>query len=178
MITCTRCKKRPAVVFVTRVENGQTANEGYCLSCAKELGIQPVNDMLKKFGISDDDVEQMNEQMEEMMALSEGEDEEEDGFSPGGAPAFPFLQNLFPGMKADGATEKPTEQGKGDKAVFYTAMKLFTVIGLVGALLMMVVAPFLAKAQGSEAVLWGYYTLAPSVLLVSAISVFRGWFQG
>ena len=75
-------------------------------------------------------------------------------------------------------TAERIAQGKGDKAVFYTAMKLFTVIGLVGALLMMVVAPFLAKAQGSEAVLWGYYTLAPSVLLVSAISVFRGWFQG
>ena len=103
MIICSRCKKRPAVVFVTRVDNGETANEGYCLSCAKELGIQPVNDMLQKFGISDEDVEQMNEQMEEMMALAEGEskDEEED-FSPGGAPTFPFLQNLFGGMMPGG----------------------------------------------------------------------------
>ena len=90
MITCVRCKKRPAVVFVTRVDNGETTNEGYCLSCAKELGIQPVNDMLKKFGISDEDMEQMNEQMEEMMAMTETEGDDEEGFSPGGAPAFQF----------------------------------------------------------------------------------------
>ena len=75
-------------------------------------------------------------------------------------------------------TAERIAQGKDDKGVFRTAMRLFVVIGLVGTLLMAVVAPFLAKAQGSEEVLWGYYTLAPSVLLVSAISVFRGWFQG
>ncbi len=108
MMTCVRCKKRPAVVFVTRVDNGETANEGYCLACAKELGIQPVNDMLKKFGISDEDVEQMSEQMEEMMAMSETEGgDEDDGFSPGGAPAFPFLQNLFGGQLGGGA--KPAD---------------------------------------------------------------------
>ncbi len=65
-----------------------------------------------------------------------------------------------------------------DRQVFATSMKLFLVIGLIGSFLMAVVAPFLAKAQGSEEVLGGYYALAPSVLLVSAISVFRGWFQG
>ena len=75
-------------------------------------------------------------------------------------------------------TAERIAQGKDSKAVFKTAMKLFVLIGLVGTLFMAIVAPFLAKAQGSEEVLWGYYTLAPSVLLVSAISVFRGWFQG
>ncbi len=64
------------------------------------------------------------------------------------------------------------------KPLFFSAMKLFLVVGLVGSLVMAVVAPFLAKAQGSEEVLFGYYALAPSVLLVSAISVLRGWFQG
>ena len=103
MMMCTRCKKRPAVVFVTRVDNGQSFNEGYCLSCAKELGIQPVNDMLQKFGISDEDMEQMNQQMEEMMAEN-GEDSDE-GFSPGGAPVFPFLQNLFGGQAKAGDRE-------------------------------------------------------------------------
>ena len=121
MITCIRCKKRPAVVFVTRVDNGETANEGYCLSCAKELGIQPVNDMLKKFGISDEDMEQMNEQMEEMMAMTESEgDDEEEGFSPGGAPAFPFLQNLFGGQFPGAAPRGNAPEGeppkKGKKA--------------------------------------------------------------
>ena len=124
MTTCIRCKRRPAVVFVTRVDNGETTNEGYCLSCAKDLGIQPVNDMLKKFGISDEDMEQMNEQMEEMMAMTEGEgDDEEDGFSPGGAPAFPFLQNLFGGAFPGGPSkgenpdgdEPPKKSKKADK---------------------------------------------------------------
>ncbi len=120
MMTCVRCKKRPAVVFVTRVDDGETANEGYCLACAKELGIQPINDMLKKFGISDEDVEQMSDQMEEMMAMG-GDSDEDENFSPGGAPAFPFLQNLFGGQlggqaPADGdqAPKAAKREKKGD----------------------------------------------------------------
>ncbi len=120
MMTCVRCKKRPAVVFVTRVDNGETANEGYCLACAKELGIQPINDMLKKFGISDEDVEQMSEQMEEMMSMAAPSDDGDESFSPGGAPAFPFLQNLFggqPGGPFNGPPETPSpgpEDGSGE----------------------------------------------------------------
>ena len=68
--------------------------------------------------------------------------------------------------------------GKSDKPVFKTAMKLFIIVGLVGTVLMAVFAPLLASAQDSKQVIGGYYALAPSVLLVSAISVFRGWFQG
>lgn len=70
--------------------------------------------------------------------------------------------------------------GRGESAapVFKTAMKLFLLVGLCGSILMIALAPVLARAQGSESVTAGYYALAPSVLLVSAISVFRGWFQG
>ena len=68
--------------------------------------------------------------------------------------------------------------GESSMPLFKTAMKLFLLIGLAGSLLMMALAPALSAAQGSRAVLGGYYALAPSVLLVSAISVFRGWFQG
>ncbi|MBQ7948391.1 MAG: polysaccharide biosynthesis protein [Clostridia bacterium] len=75
-------------------------------------------------------------------------------------------------------TAERIAQGGNDRAVLKTAMKLFIWIGLAGTLLMAVIAPFLSKAQGSEEVLLGYYALAPSVLLVSIISVFRGWFQG
>ena len=75
-------------------------------------------------------------------------------------------------------TAERIARGENDHAVLKTAMRLFIVIGLVGSLLMMVFAPYLAKAQQSEEVLGGYYMLAPSVLLVSVISVFRGWFQG
>ncbi|MBQ7923838.1 MAG: polysaccharide biosynthesis protein [Clostridia bacterium] len=69
-------------------------------------------------------------------------------------------------------------KGQSDKPLFKTAIKLFLLIGGVGTLLMCLLAPFLSVAQGSREVTAGYFTLAPSVLLVSAISVFRGYFQG
>lgn len=69
-------------------------------------------------------------------------------------------------------------RGESDAPLFRTAMRLFLTVGFFGSFLMCLVAPFLSKAQGSQGVLGGYYTLAPSVFLVSAISVFRGWFQG
>ena len=74
-------------------------------------------------------------------------------------------------------TAERIEKDEG-KSVFKTAMKLFLWIGAFGAGLMALCAPILAKAQGSREVLGGYFALAPSVFLVSAISVFRGWFQG
>ena len=115
MILCTKCKKRPAVVFVTRMEGGNSTNEGYCLSCAKEMGLPPVNDMLQKFGISDEDMEQMEEQMTEMMTAAEEDGGLEEGFSPGGAASFPFLQNLFGAPQPNG-DKKPERPKKADKA--------------------------------------------------------------
>ena len=90
---CSRCNKRPAVVFITRMEGNETKNEGLCLTCAKELGIQPVDELLTKFGIGQEELEAMDEQFGELMATG-GEDGAE-GFMPGGAATFPFLQNLF-----------------------------------------------------------------------------------
>lgn len=75
-------------------------------------------------------------------------------------------------------TAERLEKGESDKPVFKTSIKLFLLIGTGGTLLMAALAPILAKAQGAEEVLGGYFVLAPAVLLVSAISVFRGWFQG
>ena len=69
-------------------------------------------------------------------------------------------------------------KGQSDKPLFKAAMRLFLLIGLAGTAAMAAIAPFLSRAQGSEGVTAGYFTLAPSALLVSAISVFRGWFQG
>ena len=109
MVLCSRCKVRPAVVFVTRMDSEKNAtNEGFCLSCAKELNLPPVSKMLEKFGISDEDVEQMEEQMTEMLATLE-EDGDIEGFSPGGAASFPFLQNVF------GPESAPREEGKKEK---------------------------------------------------------------
>ena len=75
-------------------------------------------------------------------------------------------------------TAEKIGKGNSPAPVFKTAMKLFLLIGLFGGLLMAGIAPFLSRAQGSEEVMGGYFALAPSVLLVSAISVFRGYFQG
>lgn len=75
-------------------------------------------------------------------------------------------------------TAERIAKGEDDFPVFKSAMKLFVLIGLLGTILMMLIAPFLSKMQGISEVAGGYYTLAPSVFLVSAISVFRGFFQG
>ena len=75
-------------------------------------------------------------------------------------------------------TAEKIGRGESDKPLFKTALRLFLWIGLIGSLLMVALAPLLASLQGSREVMGGYFTLAPSVLLVSAISVLRGWFQG
>ncbi len=75
-------------------------------------------------------------------------------------------------------TAERISHGEDDRSILKTAMKLFVLIGVTGTVIMALAAPWLARMQGSEEVLHGYYALAPSVLSVSAISVFRGWFQG
>ena len=66
-MVCIRCQKRPAIIFVQRMENGQMKNEGYCLHCARELHIKPVDDLMKQFGMSDEDMDNMEDRMENMM---------------------------------------------------------------------------------------------------------------
>jgi len=102
---CSRCKKRMAVVFVTRMEGEKTFNEGLCLQCAKELGIKPVEDLMNKMGISGDELDAISEQMMNF-------DEEGDpNFEMGGAQAFPFLNSIFGGDMMPG-TENPTADGE------------------------------------------------------------------
>ena len=60
---CVKCKKNVAVVFITRVENGVTLNEGYCLKCARSLGIPQINDAVKQMGISDEDLDALSDEM-------------------------------------------------------------------------------------------------------------------
>jgi len=96
MQRCARCKKRPAVVFITRMDNNQTINEGLCLICAKELGIKPVDDILKKMGMSDEDIEDVSGDVEGMLEAVEPATDE-NGMTDGGAPAIDF-QKLFSGF--------------------------------------------------------------------------------
>ena len=101
---CSRCGKNPAVVFITKYENNQTKNEGLCLKCARELHIKPVDEVLDKMGISDDELDGLSGDM--MTALSgvedllesgetEGSDEDDDGKTA----TFPFFGKLFNGLK-------------------------------------------------------------------------------
>ncbi len=108
---CSKCKKRPAVVFLSHMEGDQTVNEGLCLQCAKEAGIKPVSDLMRQMGISDDDIDTMND---ELMSLVENI-EEEGGFEIGGAQTFPFLQNLFKGGSDDVEKSSKSSTKSADK---------------------------------------------------------------
>ena len=126
---CSRCKKNLAVIFITKMENGQTTNEGLCLKCAKELGIKPVDDMISRMGLSDDDLENLNGEMGDMMnglegLLNPGEKDEdsEDDEQDSQTATFPFLNKLFGNAanneNADNlpARDERTEQKpRGDK---------------------------------------------------------------
>ena len=70
MEMCARCKKRVAVIFISRMEGDKTTNEGICIKCAKELGIKPVNDIIKNMGLSDEDLDRMDGEMENLFPTS------------------------------------------------------------------------------------------------------------
>ena len=122
---CSRCGKNVAVIFITKLENGQTKSEGLCLKCAKELGIKPVNDMLSQLGVGDDDIDKLSEDLTSTLgdpsALASmfnpqqegGEDEDDTGRTA----TFPFLNQLF---GSNPAPQKPesgeTPPPRSDKA--------------------------------------------------------------
>lgn len=103
---CSRCKQRMAMIFVSKIENGQPVNEGYCIQCARELHIPQVQEMIDKLGMSEDDIENISDHMSELFG-SEGD------FEPGGAMPMPsFLQNFMTSLTGgEAATEEnePTE---------------------------------------------------------------------
>ncbi len=96
---CARCNKRQAAVFITRLENGNKINEGLCLVCARQLGIKPVEDMLKRMGMTEEDIENMSGEMGELFgtATDMALEPQEDNAIDGGAPAIDF-QKIFSGL--------------------------------------------------------------------------------
>jgi len=94
---CARCKKNAAVIFITRIENGQSSNEGICLKCAREMNIKPVEDIIKRMGLTDEDLESLTDEMMEAMGGVEGLAEPEDTTDDGKTATFPFLSRLFGG---------------------------------------------------------------------------------
>ena len=128
---CSKCGKRPAVVFVS-TQGKESDTKGYCLVCSKEMGIKPVTDIMEKMGISEDDLTNMQSQMDELMEAGllpedmsgmedmedmeelDGMDDEDENFSRGGAPTFPsFFKNMFSG--SDPSVDDPTRKKEPDK---------------------------------------------------------------
>ena len=108
MRLCSRCKKNPAVIFVSRIEGDKTTQEGLCIKCAMELNIGPIKDMLSKMGVTEEDIDALNENFTE--ALGDGTE----GFENGGASTLPFLQNLFGGSKDGGEENDGEDDGDTD----------------------------------------------------------------
>ncbi len=126
MPICARCKKNMAVVFITKIENGTSVNEGLCLKCAKELGIKPVTDLLDKFGLKDSDLEELTPEAlgEGMPALMEqmglipqenGEEEADEEDTPSRAPAFPLFSMFKQSKQEETSEDTPKESGKKPK---------------------------------------------------------------
>ena len=108
---CARCHKNMAVVFITKIENNKTINEGLCLSCARELHIKPVDDIISRMGLSDEDLESLagemtnvlgGEGMEGLMGIEPPESDEDDEDDQGKTATFPFLNRLFGGPQGQG----------------------------------------------------------------------------
>lgn len=127
MKLCNKCKERPAVVFITRVEGDKTYPEGFCLKCAKELNIGPINDMLKSMNIPEEAMEELSDSLGDVMngIIDEetGEinpdavNEKLDEFIPGGAATFPYFKNIFPQQpkeNPDGSVDAEISQDKND----------------------------------------------------------------
>ena len=94
---CARCKKNAAVIFITRIENGQSTNEGICLKCAREMNIKPVEDIIRRMGLTDEDLESLTDEMMEAMGGIEALAEPEENTDDGKTATFPFLSRLFGG---------------------------------------------------------------------------------
>ena len=117
---CVRCHKNMAVVFINRIENGQSHQEGLCLSCARELHIKPIDDMIAKMGISDEELENLTTEMMDAMrslpgngeGLMEIDNNDEDSDDDGKTATFPFLNRLFGNQNID-----PSSRPEGSQDV-------------------------------------------------------------
>ena len=109
MKLCDKCKKRPAVVFISDQNNPGNPPQGLCLVCAKQSGIKPIDDMLKNMNISDEDIDQISNQVMEIMG------DNPDEFDMGTAPPFPFLNNLFGDAASSDTASEETSPEKNEK---------------------------------------------------------------
>ena len=94
-VTCSRCKKRPAVIFISKIIDGKTVPEGLCLQCAMEMNIGPIKQMMDSMGITEEDIDAVSEQFSSLFPGAE----EDGSFEGGGSPSLPFMQGLFQDMQ-------------------------------------------------------------------------------
>ena len=131
---CSRCHKNVAVIFIQKLEAGKTTTEGLCLKCAKDLGIKPVEDMMQKMGISDEDLDGLTSEMMSAFGGAEGAeglvpqagDDADADDDEGRTATFPFLSKLFGGSmggdppaergKEEGRPSREEKSGKGERA--------------------------------------------------------------
>ncbi len=119
---CTRCGKNPAVVFITKIEAGQSRTEGLCLKCARELHIKPIDDIMNRMGISDEDLDHLSEEMmgalsgaEDLLGIEEGDASEED--EDGKTATMPMLGKLFDAFRTGfpGTAQNQKKPLEGEK---------------------------------------------------------------
>ena len=120
---CTKCKKNIAVVFITKIENGVTLNEGYCLRCARSLGIPQIDQAVRQMGISEDDLDMLTDEMSNMFGQRDSSEDADDDEIDSQTATFPLLNQLFGGNMDNSPAppprpakkEEPAEEGKGKK---------------------------------------------------------------
>ena len=111
---CTKCKKNIAVVFITKIENGVTMNEGYCLRCARGLGIPQIDSAVKQMGISEEDLDTLSDEMSSMFGQIEPSEEDDDEVESRTA-TFPLLNQLFGSSNAPAPKdEQPKKETTGE----------------------------------------------------------------
>ena len=119
---CVKCRKNVAVVFITKMENGVTMNEGYCLKCARGLGIPQIDEAVKQMGISEEDLDMLTDEMSNVFGQRDNSDGADDDEIDSQTATFPLLNQLFGGMpgnhpmpKQEPKQERPNEEGDSKK---------------------------------------------------------------
>ena len=107
---CTKCKKNMAVVFITKIENGVTMNEGYCLKCARSLGIPQLDAAVQQMGFSEEDLDNLTDEMSNMFGQIEESDEPDSQTA-----TFPLLNQLFGGSNPPAKPQEPAEKGEQEQ---------------------------------------------------------------
>ena len=109
---CTKCKKNIAVVFITKIENGNTLNEGYCLRCARSLGIPQIDAAVKQMGISEEDLDALSDEMGNVFGQTDiGDEEDPDSRTA----TFPLLNQFLGGNLPARQPKEPQERDAGDE---------------------------------------------------------------